>query len=431
MPANKKTTDNLPIEEAALPGRVTIPLQQHLGCPAEPLVKIGDSVTAGQKIADSAKTITAPLHASISGQVVQIARLPNACQYEVDSVVIEGSAENSELRTQNTEHRELENLTPEEIRKIVREAGIVGLGGAAFPTHVKLNPPKDKSIDTVIINGCECEPYITTDHRVMLEKTADVIFGAMAIARAVSASRIIIAVEDNKDDAFQALRSQIDPRAQIQIAKLKTRYPQGGEKQLIKTLLKKEVPSGGLPYEVGVVVQNVATAAAITEAVKFGSPLIKRVVTVTGSGVKQPKNLLVRIGTTFAEVIEQCGGLSGDAVKVIMGGPMMGIAVATLDLPVVKATSCLLVMDRQEAKHYEERTCIRCGRCLKVCPSRLTPNFLANFIKLKAWEMVEEYNVADCIECGCCSHVCPSRIDLVQYFKLGKSELQTRKAVCR
>lgn len=451
---NKKRTEHLVVRAAAYPAKVILPLQQNLGCPCSSLVKVGDEVAAGQKIADAEKFVSAPLHAPISGKVTRIEKLPNACGFDVESIVIEKLDGIQESGAQNTESRTLEMVGPEEIRKIIREAGIVGLGGATFPTHVKLSPPKDKPIDTIIINGCECEPYITADHRVMLEKTADVLQGAMIAAKAVGANRIVVGVEDNKADAYEALRAEIlnsksemarqarhsshpesnrgtNSKFEIQITKIKTKYPQGGEKQLIKALLDREVPSGGLPYDVGVVVQNVATAAAIAEAVLQGKSLIQRVLTVTGGIVKEPANLLVKFGTTFAELIEQCGGLTGEPVKVIMGGPMMGITVHTLDVPVVKATSSILVMGKDEAKLYEEIACIRCGRCNKVCPAGLQPNFLADYIKLKNWELVKDYNVADCIECGCCSFVCPSRINLVQYFKLGKKELQTRKAVCK
>jgi electron transport complex protein RnfC len=421
-PETKGTTEKSAIKTAARPTKVILPLQQNLGCPNDPLVKVGDEVKEGQKIADAQKFISAPLHAPISGKVIRIEKHDNPCGFDAASIVIEGSGGETAYAGQWT----VEELTPEQIRKSAREAGIVGLGGAAFPTHVKLTPPAGKKIDTVIINGCECEPYITADHRLMLERPADLIYGAKAIAKAVGAGRIIIAIEKNKPDAIEKLSGQ-----GVEVAALKTRYPQGGEKMLIKVLTGKEVPSGGLPSDIGVVVQNVGTAVAIAEAVKFGKPLIERVVTVTGSAVKQPQNLLVRIGTTFKEVLDQCGGLTEDAAKVIMGGPLTGIAVATLDLPVVKATSCILALNKKDVKNYEEGDCIRCGRCLKVCPTGLMPNFLGEYARLQNWDKMAEYHIADCIECGCCSYVCPSRIYLVQYFKVAKRELQTRKAVCK
>lgn len=430
----KRATESKALRSAALPTRVILPLQQHLGCPGEPLVKTGDLVVEGQKIADSSKAVFAPIHASISGKVTRIEKMENACGFDVPSIVIE--AEPGYLvEAAAGSQWSVDELSPEQIRKIVREAGIVGLGGAAFPTHVKLTPPAGKKIDTVIINGCECEPYLTIDHRLMLERAGDILYGARAVAKAVGASRIIIGVEDNKRDAIERLKSEIlntksEANTKLEILKLKTKYPQGGEKMLIKAILGKEVPSRGLPHDIGVVVQNVGTAIAIAEAVKTGKPLTRRGVTVTGSGVKEPQNLMVRIGTTFGEVIEQCGGLTADAVKVVMGGPLTGTAVSSLDVPVVKATSGILVMEKKEHQLYEEKPCIRCGQCIKVCPAGLMPNFLGDFAKLKRWDKMDEYHVADCIECGCCAYVCPSRIYLVQYFKVGKLELQTRRAVC-
>lgn len=430
----KESTEFKPIKELPSPQRVVIPLQQNLGCPNDPLVKVGDEVFEGQKIGDSPKSVSAPVHASISGKVTKIEKLPNPCGFDVASVVIEagGGAKGSVMRNAKT----LEELTPDEIRRIVREAGIVGMGGATFPTHVKITPPAGKPIDTLIINGCECEPYITADHRLMLERADDIIFGSLALAKAVGAGQILIGVEDNKKDAVGALstsdeKHHLGKNSPIKIVEIETKYPQGGEKQLIKTLLDREVPSGGLPLDVGVVANNVGTAAAVSAAIKHGTPLIKRVLTVTGPGMKEQHNFLVRIGTSFEEVLKHSEGLMEDASRVVMGGPMMGLAVSSLELPVVKGTTCLLVFNRKEAKIYEEKDCIRCGRCIKSCPSGLMPNFLSDYVKLKDWEKVEEYHVADCIECGCCSYVCPSRIFLVQYFKAAKRELQLRKAVCR
>ncbi|MFA6169351.1 MAG: electron transport complex subunit RsxC [Candidatus Margulisiibacteriota bacterium] len=434
----KELTKERPIKEAVAPRRVILPLQQNLGCPCDPLVAVGDLVTEGQKIADSKLLISAPIHAPISGRIAAIQYYPNACDYDVPSIVIEAT-DSIDKVTRPGSRWTFDELSPEQIKKIVREAGIVGLGGAAFPTHVKLTPPVGKAIDVVIINGCECEPYITADYRLMVEKASTLILGAKAIAKAVGARRIVFGIENNKPEALKAIdfeRLKTRQIFAITVAALQTKYPQGGEKMLIKALLNREVPTGGLPSDVGAVVSNVATAIAVAEAVTQGVPLTRRVVTVTGSGIKDPQNLLVRLGTTFAEVIEQCRGLNDNVEKVLMGGPMMGLTVPTLEVPVVKATTCILALTDQDICRYPEGNCIRCGRCIKACPVGLTPNFLAEFAKTGNWSEANNYNISDCIECGCCSYICPSRIPLVQYFKLAKNavrllKLAEKKAVCR
>lgn len=425
----KQDTADKAIVEAAIPKQVVIPLHQHTGASCEPLVKPGDEVLEGQKIGESAKFVSAPVHASIFGKVVKIDQFPHPCGVDVLGIMIEGAQVSAPVIRQKADNGKIEKISPDQIRAKVKEAGIVGLGGAAFPTHIKLDPPKDKLIDTLIVNGCECEPYITADHRLLMEKTREILLGAKLAAKTVQASRIIFGVESNKKNAIKLLRNEIRVNPQqcvydgIEVVELETKYPQGAEKLLIKALLNREVPTKGLPMDVNAVVVNIGTCLAIYEAIYNDQSLIKRVVTVAGDGVKNPQNLMVRIGTSFKELIDQCGGLTGNVAKVIAGGPMMGIAQINLEVPVVKATSSILVLTDELAKVYEESSCIRCGRCIKSCPMGLMPNFIADNAKLKNWQQTQDYNVLDCIECGCCAFVCPSRIYLVQYFKEAKQRL--------
>ena len=431
-PEYSKITANLKIIEAVTPQKVIIPLHQHTGATCEPLVNVGDLVVEGQKIGDSSKFISAPVHSSIAGKVTKIDKFPHPCGVDVLSIVIESHHTEEENR-ETGKPRNLDQITPDEIRQIVREAGIVGLGGAAFPTHVKLCPPKDKQIDTILINGCECEPYITTDHRIMIERAADILSGAKYATIATGATRVIVGVESNKKDAIKQLRTVI--RAQhvawatdgVDVVELETKYPQGGEKMLIKAILDKEVPSCGLPLDVGVVVVNVGTAVAIAEAINLGKALTQRVVTVTGSGIKEPKNLLVRVGTTFQEIVNQCGGLTEDAAKVIMGGPMMGVAQYSLEVPIVKATCCILVLTKAEALEQKVYPCIKCSKCLSYCPMNLMPTRLAAFAENGKYSEFEQWGGLDCMECGCCAYVCPSKIPLVQWIKLAKLKLRQMK----
>jgi len=309
---------------------------------------------------------------------------------------------------------------------MVSDGGIVGLGGAAFPTHVKLSPPQNKPIDTVILNGAECEPYVTADHRLMLERTEDVLGGLRIIMHVLGVRRAFVAIEENKTDAFAAFSALLKGEANIESVLLRVLYPQGAEKQLIKTLLDREIPSGGLPMDVGALVHNVGTAVAIYEAVRFGKPLVERVTTVTGGAVTNPKNLLVRVGTYLSRIIDECGGTNGAPAKVVLGGPMMGLAQASLDVPLVKATSGVLVLSRREVAERVEKQCIRCGGCVRACPMILMPNILGDLAEHGRYDKLNEYRISDCIECGSCTYVCPTDRRLVQWIRFGK--IQAKKA---
>lgn len=425
-PEHKEPTKDKPVEEIPLPEEITIPLIQHTGAPCQPLVEKGAAVKAGQKIGESDAFISAPVHSSVCGTVSAVEYRMHFTGSKVLSVVIKPDEEQKPLSFKSGGGAK---LTPEEIKARVKEAGIVGLGGAAFPTHVKLSPPPDKPIDSVIINGCECEPFITCDHRNMLERSDEIIFGLKAIMKTVGAEKGYIAVEENKEDAAHLLREKVSGEPQLQVVMLHTKYPQGAEKQLIKTILNREIPSGKLPSEVGALVQNVGTTIAITEAVKFGKPLIERVLTVSGPGVNEPKNLKVRIGTPIERLINYCGGFKGEPGKVIVGGPMTGFAQADLTAPVVKGTSAVLVFPREEveAEKPAARSCIRCGRCLEVCPMRLIPSFIGIYAGVEMWSEVEKYRVLDCIECGSCAYVCPNKVPLIELIKLSKLEILAKK----
>lgn len=416
----KELTSSKGIADAAHPASVTIPLRQHLGAPCEALVKRGDLVEEGQKIADVAAFVTAPIHASISGKVKSIDLANHPGGTRVLSIVIEGDGNRKEWKLEGPE-ADPANMSPESLRETIRDAGIVGMGGAAFPTSVKLSPPKGKNIDAVILNGCECEPFLTADHRIMVEEPGKVVWGLRALMRATGAPKGYIGIEENKPDAIEALKAAASSSSDVQIIVLEAKYPQGAEKMLIKAALNRKVPTGKLPLDVGVIVNNVGTAAAIYEAVNYKKPLIERVVTISGNGVKDPRNLRVRIGTSFAEVLEQCGGISGEGeYEVLNGGPMMGIAQSTLDVPVIKGTSGITVIFSGSIKPASYEACIRCSRCVEVCPMALMPYRLGDYGKT---HRVSDFNAwlgASCIECGCCSYVCPSKRPLLQWIRIGK-----------
>ena len=423
-PAYNKLTRKSRIEVAKLPKKVILPLQQHTGAACEPLVKAGDFVRVGQKIAESKAFVSAPIHASISGKVMGIAKAPHPVLGEYNSVVIESDGK-IEWHDSVKKRENADKLTAKEIIDIVKEAGIVGLGGAAFPTHVKLSPPPEKKIDTLILNGAECEPYLTCDNRLMMEKPDEIIKGLKLIAKALNASNVFIGIEDNKQDAAAYLDAKLKKENEnIKVITLRTKYPEGAEKMLIHAVTKRKVPSRGLPMDVGCVVSNVQTAKAVYDAVYEGKPLIERVVTITGD-VNEPKNMLVKIGTQFKELIGQCGGYKGEPKKIINGGPMMGIAQVSGDVPVIKGTSGILVL--ADIERNEEERCIRCGRCVDVCPMLLMPTAIAQYSDKENYEMADSYFALDCFECGCCAYACPSKIPLVEKIKKAKIKIMENK----
>jgi electron transport complex protein RnfC len=427
-PEFKGLTKYRKIEAAPLPKRVILSLSQHTGAPSEPLVKNGDLVKTGQLIAKGKGFISSSLHSSISGKIIAVEDQIHPVLGRFEAIVVESDGRDE--KGFSGPQREVPTLSAEEIRDIVRDAGIVGLGGAAFPTHVKLSPPQSKKIDTLIINGAECEPFLSCDHRIMLEKSKEIILGIHLLSRALGVKDVLIGVEGNKLDAIEALGSAIfmvkGEGCKIRVVRLKTRYPQGGEKQLIKTLLKREVPSGGLPMDIGCVVNNVQTVFALYEAVYFGKPLYERVISVSGKFLSKPRNLLARVGTPIKNLLEFCGlGAKENAYKVIMGGPMTGVAQYDMGSPVLKGTSGILVLERK-LKEEKESDCIRCSRCIEACPAGLMPCMIGAGAKNNRFDIAASYDPFDCIECGSCSYVCPSRIELVQLIKLAKVKLKKK-----
>ena len=424
----KEYTKNIPITVLDGAPEHVFPLQQHIGAPLEPIVEIGSYVKVGTKIADSEAFVSAPVHSSVSGVVKAIEKRAHPNGAQVMSIVVENDGEY--MVDESVQPKgELHDLLPEDIRAIVREAGIVGMGGAGFPTHVKISPPKDKRIDYVIVNGAECEPYLTSDHRVLLESPDMVIFGLKALMRVFELDEGYIAIEQNKPDAILLIEEKLAKMQNrgIKLCELKTKYPQGAEKQLIKAITGREVPSGGLPADVGAVVVNVDTAVAIATAIKTGMPSIRRIVTVSGDAVSQPSNFEVRLGASFAYVFDKAGGFAKDPAKIIMGGPMMGQAQDSIDVPVVKGTSALLALSTSADVYDEKGVCIRCGKCVKACPMGLMPLYMKLYAQNGDWEMCEKYNVLDCLECGACSYTCPGRQHPVQSIRTAKQKVMEIK----
>jgi electron transport complex protein RnfC len=415
----KQLSEHKSIEQLPLPGEVFIPLQQHIGAPCVPVVEKGMEVKVGQVIGKSGGFVSSTVHATLSGKVKTIEKMPHPLGINAVMIDIVGDGKD-EWAESDGAVLDWESLSAEQINTIVLNAGIVGLGGAAFPTQVKLSPPKDKKIDTFLLNGCECEPYLTADHRMMVERTDDVVLGVRILMKALGVNRAVIGIESNKPDAIEAMTKATEKFWGIIIQPLQVKYPQGAEKMLIAAALRRTVPAGGLPMDVGVVVNNVGTALAVAEAVTKRKPLIERVVTVTGQGIREPKNVMARIGTPFQNLIDYCGGLTDDAAKVLMGGPMMGVAQNSLAVPVIKATSGIVCLTAEAVIDRKEYPCIKCGACMRVCPMNLMPTRLARLTQFEKWDEAEQYGIVNCIECGSCAFVCPAGIPLVQHIRIGK-----------
>lgn len=425
-PHHKVYSEKAEIEKAEEPKVVIIPMQQHIGAPCEPIVKVGDKVKIGQKIGDAKAFVSAPVHSSVSGIVKKVAPMDTSSGGGIMCVTIESDGLN-EVHENVISKGDIEKLTKEDIINIIKEAGITGQGGAGFPTHVKLSPPPDKNIDTVILNGAECEPFLTADHRLMLEQPEKVVFGLKALMKSVGVNKGYIGIENNKPDAIKSMLKATENETNIEVVSLVAKYPQGDEKRLINAVTGREVPSGGLPMDVGVIVNNVGTAAAVANAIQTGMPLVERIVTITGSAINTPKNLLVKVGTPFKDLIAQCGGYKGTPGKIIMGGPMMGLAQFTDEVTVIKGTSGVLVLNEKEARIPEPNPCIRCGKCVDICPVNLQPLFISQLSLKGKYDDTQKYHVLDCIECGSCSFICPSKRPLLQSIRVAKREVIAKR----
>lgn len=419
---HKEFSEHLALQKFPDPKTVVIQMSQHLGAPANPIVQVGDYVKVGQKIGEAAGFISAPVHSSVSGTVVAIEPRMHATRgCEMTAVVIESDGKN-ELHESVKPHKSYEELTPDEIIEIIKEAGIVGMGGAGFPTCVKLKPAKP--VDTILLNGCECEPMLTADHRVLLEFADDIIYGLKAILKTTGAEKGLIVIEDNKPDAIEHLQAKVADLDNIDVFVAKTKYPQGAEKTLIKRVMGRIVPNGGLPADVGVVVSNISTVKAISDAIQTGMPLIERVATVTGPKIKNPGNFIVKIGTNVQELIDYCGGTTEDDVLIKMGGPMMGFELKDLNVPMMKGSNGIIAIDTDET---EEVACIKCGRCVDVCPMELSPLYFAKYADEQNWQGMKDMNVMNCVECRCCEFICSSKIPLVSKIKAGKLAVRELK----
>ncbi len=426
-PDSKNLTEHVPIRRMPFPKRIALPLRQNAGKPARCLVRKGDRVERGDMIAEADGYMSVPVHASAAGTVVDIDWWPHPDGSMAETVIIDVERFSPQIPRPRIVPT-WEGLTPDQVRAEVQHGGVVGLGGAAFPTHVKLAPPKDFPIEWLLVNGAECEPYLTTDHRTMVEYPERVHFGIRIMMQCLGVKRAVIGVEKNKPDAIEALERTKPTDLDITVQPLVVKYPQGAEKMLINVVTGHEVPSGKLPMHVGTVVQNVGSIATIAEIFETGLPLIERVVTVTGPGVKRPSNLIVPVGAQLGDVLEFCGGITDDAAEIVFGGPMMGTSQPDMRTPLTKGTTGVVVLTEAEVKPKRTYPCISCGHCLDACPVFLNPSQLGKLAQAGRYEAMEEEHLADCMLCGSCSYVCPSNIPLSQMFALGKSALRRQKA---
>ncbi len=421
-PPTKKLGRESSIEKVSIPSKVYLFLAQNIGKPPKPIVEVGTEVKTGQKIAEADGFVSVPLHSPITGRVVEIKKQKHpVTSRPADVIVIERTADNEWVKLEPA--KPYTQFSKEEIVKRAQEAGLVGMGGATFPTHVKLSP--SKKVDILILNGAECEPYLTIDDRMMMEFPEEIVKGALAFSKALEVKNIYIAIEENKPLAIDSMKRVASPVG-IEVVKLPTKYPQGSEKHLIYAVTKRTVPSGGLPMDVGVVVQNVSTARAMYRALELGEPLIERGVSVTGEGVKNPKNVLARVGTPISHLLD-LAKIKEEASRTVLGGPMMGIALDDINIGIMKGTSGISVLTDEIVKKGTEINCIRCGRCVKACPMNLEPYLLYKLSKKRRFNEMSDYHLMDCIECGSCSYVCPSNIDHVKAFKTAKTVLRALK----
>ena len=426
-PPESKFTENLAIEKMPVPAELAIPMNQHLGKPAKPVVKLGSEVKKGDLIGAADGFISANVHASTSGKVKGIKSLPHPSGQYAMTVLLTADGRDEWAEGLNTEPVNWRDLSKEDIIGRVKNAGIVGMGGAGFPTNVKLSPPPDKKIDTIILNGAECEPFLTADHRLMLESPDKVIAGLEIIASLFGERvKAFIGIESNKQDAIDTLSRKASPKG-IEVVSLKTKYPQGAEKQLINAITGRTIEAGELPFDKGCLVQNIGTAVAVYEAVCKNKPLVDRIVTVSGLEIGKPKNIRAVIGTRFSDITAFCGEPKAGTNQVISGGPMMGKALFTLDVPVTKTTSGILFINNSSIEKARERTCIRCGKCVEVCPQGLAPWLLANVAQLRDFDEIQLLGLANCTECGSCTYVCPSRRELVHWIKYAKALVNKRQ----